>query len=110
MERTAQRFEALLDYRLAAAPRIKAGQALSGCVAPATEAVKTPLGNAEVVHTDESGLRVQGKLHWLHVTATDRLTAYEVHANRGKVAMDTAGILPDCKGTALHDHWQAYFG
>jgi len=110
VERTAQIFEDLLNHRLAEATLIKAGQELSGCVAPATEAVKTKLRHAEVLHTDESGLRVKGKLHWLHVAATDRLTDYEVHANRGQAAMEEAGILPDFKGTLVHDQWKAYFG
>ena len=109
VERTAQIFEDLLNHRLSEATLIQAGQELSGCVEPATEAVKTQLRNAAVLHTDESGLRVKGKLHWLHVAATDRLTDYEVHANRGQAAMDAAGILPDFKGTAMHDHWKAYF-
>jgi transposase len=110
VERTAQIFEDLLNHRLAEATVIKAGQELSECVAPATEAVKTALRHAEVLHADESGLRVTGKLHWLHVAATDRLTDYEVHARRGQAAMDDAGILPDFQGTVVHDHWKAYFG
>lgn len=110
VERTAQIFEDLLNHRLAEATLIKAGQELSRGVELATEAVKTQLRQAEVLHTDESGLRVKGKLHWLHVAATDRLTDYEVHAHRGQAAMAAAGILPDFKGTAMHDHWKAYFG
>jgi transposase len=53
---------------------------------------------------------VKGKLHWLPVASTERLTAYEVHAQRGQAAMDEAGILPDFQGTVMHDHWKAYFG
>ena len=62
------------------------------------------------MHTDESGVRVKGKLHWLHVAATEQLTDYTVHAQRGQTAMDEAGILPDFKGRAMHDHWKPYFG
>jgi transposase len=110
VERTAQIFEDLIHHRLSEATILKAGQELSHGVEPALEAVKAQLREAEVLHTDESGVRVNGRLHWLHVAATDRLTHYDVHAKRGKDAMDEAGILPDFTGTAVHDHWKAYFG
>jgi len=55
-------------------------------------------------------LRAKGKLHWLHVASTDRLTDYTVHARRGKVAMDEAGVLPGFRGRVIHDHWKTYFG
>jgi hypothetical protein len=44
------------------------------------------------------------------VAVTDRLTNYEVHAHRGQAARDEAGILPDFKGTAMHDQGKAYVG
>jgi len=62
-----------------------------------------------VLHVDESGLRVTGQWHWLHVASTDRLTSYEVHAKRGHEAMEDAGILGECTGTAVHDHWKPSF-
>ena len=74
IERTAQIFEDLFHHRIAEGTLIKAGQELALCVEPATAAVKEHLRQAAVVHTDESGLRVKGKLHWLHVAATERLT------------------------------------
>jgi transposase len=110
VQRTAQIFEDLLNHRIAEGTLIQAGQELVVCIEPATAAVKEQLRQAAVLHTDESGLRVQGKLHWLQVAATARLTDYTVHAQRGKTAMDDAGVLPDFQGRARHDHWKPYFG
>jgi len=63
---------------------------------------------AEVLHVDESGLRVRGTLHWLHVASTERLTSYAVHAKRGHAAMEAAGMLGPFRGTVVHDHWKPY--
>ena len=62
-----------------------------------------------MLQVDESGLRVKGQLHWLHVASTAALTSYEVHTKRGHEAMEEAGILSAFRGTAVHDHWKPSF-
>jgi transposase len=109
VERTTEIFEDLVQHRVSEATVLKASEHLERCIAPSTAAVKERLRDAEVLHVDESGLRVAGKLHWLHVASTDYLTSYEVHAKRGQEAMDDAGILGAFNGTAVHDHWKPYF-
>ncbi len=109
VERTAQIFEDWLDHRIAEATLIKARQECAAAIAPATVAIQEPLRQAPVVRFDESGLRVQGRLQWLHVASTERLTDYTVHPQRGQAAMADAGILPGFTGRAVHDHWKSYF-
>ena len=109
LERTAQIFEDLWDHRISEAMVLKAGEELDRRVAPSTEAIRAQLTSSAVVHLDESGVRVVGKLHWLHVTSTDRLTHYGVHAKRGQEAMEAIGLLKEFSGRAVHDHWKPYF-
>ena len=110
VERTAQIFEDLVEHRLCEATILKSGEELTEQVGAAEEAVKEQLRQTEVINTDESGMRVKGKLHWLHVASNEKLTHYQIHAKRGKEAMDEAGILPNFTGTMMHDHWKPYFG
>ena len=72
--------------------------------------IEQAIKNSEVVNFDETGLRVNKQLWWLHVAATDGLTYYFVHDKRGREAMDEMGILPEFRGHAVHDGWKSYQG
>lgn len=67
------------------------------------------LRRGALVNADESGLRVAGKLHWLHIAASERLTWYGVHAKRGMEAIEAHGILPKRLGVLVHDCWAPYW-
>jgi transposase len=77
-------------------------------LAPFTPAVRAGLADAELVHVDETGLRVAGRLHWLHVASSSRFTALFCHPKRGKEAIDAAGVLPAFTGIAVHDAFAPY--
>jgi transposase len=82
--------------------------AASATLAPWSEATVQGLIHSTVIHADESGLRVAGKLHWLHVASSKALTLYGVHPKRGTEAMDALGILPYYHYWLMHDHWKPY--
>jgi len=77
-------------------------------LAPYEAQVQEQLRQAPVAHFDETGLRVEGKLHWLHSASTEALTHYAVAAKRGVDGMEVAGVLPHFTGVAVHDGWVPY--
>ena len=71
--------------------------------------VRQQLLASDVVHFDETGIRVNGKLYW-HTASDANWTHLFVHEKRGKEAMESeASILPEFTGRAVHDCWASYF-
>lgn len=70
--------------------------------------IKRGLRRSALIHADETGLRVEGRLHFMHVTSNARLTHYTAAAGRGRTAIEEAGVLPRYRGTCVHDAWPAY--
>lgn len=71
--------------------------------------LKAYLIASKVLHFDETGMRCQKKLHWVHVASSETATFYGIHAKRGQEAIDEFDILPKFQGTACHDYWFPYF-
>ena len=78
-------------------------------LAPVEQQIKAALCQADVLHQDETGLYVAGQRHWMHVSSTEHLTHYAVHAKRGKAALDAIGILEGFEGVSVHDGWRSYW-
>lgn len=109
LERTSEVFADLYGQSLAEGTILNACKEVAEQVKPVNEEIKTYLVEEEkVVHFDETGLRVEGKLHWLHTASTKQLTYYMIHRKRGTKAMDDMDILPLLKGRAVHDGWASY--
>ncbi|MDX8377572.1 MAG: IS66 family transposase [Mariprofundales bacterium] len=109
VERTSQIFKDLCNHTVAEGTILKACKTLVSQIQPATEAVKRALQQVDILHLDESGVRVCGKLHWLHVASTNVMTHYQVHEKRGQIAINANDIVPHFSGIAIHDHWKPYF-
>ncbi len=60
------------------------------------------LAEAKVRHLDETGLRVVGKLHWLHTTSSQTLTFYRAEEKRGAIPLDLKS------GVVVHDGFVPY--
>ena len=70
---------------------------------PFEELAMKQLIESKFLHADETGINVNGKLHWLHNASNDIWTLLRPHKNRGRQATDDIGILPKFKGTLIHD-------
>lgn len=72
--------------------------------------IKQNLLDSLVSHFDETGLRVEAKLHWLHTCCNGLFTYLFVHAKRGMKALEsTESLLKDFTHRAIHDCWKSYF-
>lgn len=109
LERTTEIMSDLYQHRVAEGTVVAADSEVAERVAPVNEQVKAHLIQTEdPVGFDESGVRVAGKLAWLHSASTEQATDYEIQAKRGTQAMDQIGILPQRTGWSIHDAWAAY--
>jgi len=70
--------------------------------------VRDRIAAAQVAHFDETGLRVAGKLRWVHSASTDTYSLITVHDRRGREAKNAAGVLENFTGVAVHDAWAPY--
>ena len=62
-----------------------------------------------VIHVDETSLRVEKKNYWIHVHSGCGITLKKLHRKRGILAMEENNIIPQYKGTLIHDCWASYF-
>jgi transposase len=107
-QRTADLMGELCDLPLSDATVLAAVTEASERLGATVAAIAEGVVATPVVHADETGLRVAGKLHWLHVLATGLLTWMGMHPNRGKKAFDAFGLLTSFIGTLIHDGWKPY--
>jgi transposase len=66
------------------------------------------IAGSEVAGFDETGLRVAGRLHWVHCARTGKYTLITCHPKRGSEGIDAAGVLTRFRGVAVHDAWAPY--
>ena len=72
--------------------------------------IKSKIASGDVVHTDETGLRVDGKLHWLHTASSMFFTNLFIEEHRGEKALKSnKSILETIIGWLVHDCLSSYF-
>ena len=107
-ERVSEVFEDLFGQSISQGTLLNAIETSYLQLEPVENWIKDKILDSHTTHFDETGVYFNGKRGWLHSASTDKFTYYFSHSRRGSVAMDDAGILPNLKGVAVHDHWESY--
>jgi transposase len=108
LARSAEAMRDLFGCRLSPATIQAAAQELADKLVLCEQRLKGALVNAPVLGVDETGLRVNGTIAYVHVARTDDMTHYAYDQRRGKGAMDDNGILPRFAGTLVRDGFSSY--
>lgn len=109
VERICQILEDIFGARVSPGTCANIDDKLYRNLEPFEVGLKLYLIASQVLHFDESGIRCEKKLHWVHVSSSQKATLYTLHAKRGQEAINDANILPRFNGFAVHDHWLPYF-
>lgn len=103
-------FNDLFGYSINESTTFSAAQTCYNKLEGTESEIKNRVINNDVAHADETGLRIEGKLQWLHTATTSLFTYLFVHKNRGKEALESeSSILNSLKGWLVHDSWSSYF-
>jgi transposase len=100
-------FSAAFGIRLSRGGVCQAMLRAAGRCLPQYHQILLHLPSQPWVVLDETGWRVGGLPHWLHVAVTEQVVAFAIARERGFEA--TRRLLPmDYSGTLIHDGWAPY--
>jgi hypothetical protein len=108
--RTCEALEAICGGQISEASLLQGSELASERLGPTMERIAELITASPLQHGDETGIRVYGVLHWLHVNCTRFLTHLAWHACRGRAALDEIGIWPHFRGRGMHDRFASYDG
>ncbi len=102
-------FKDMFGHKISLGMLVKVNEQCSENIKEPEIQIKQQLQNSPYLHHDESGIRVEGKLHWCHVASTPTLTSYGIYAKRGKESIETMSIVEKFSGRLIHDFFKPYF-
>ena len=77
---------------------------------PLRQSIAAELRQSDILHFDETGVRVAGQLQWLHVASNAQGTQLMLPSKRGQETLQSkAPLWRDFRGVAVHGCWSAYF-
>lgn len=108
LQRTTQLMQDLWGVSLSQASVQRFAQEAAQTLQPTVQAIGNAVRSAPIVHADETGIRVQGRLQWLHCAVTQSLSWLAPHKKRGLQAIEALGLLLGVGGVLVHDGLISY--
>lgn len=71
--------------------------------------IREQVAASPLIHCDETGGRVDGKLHWIHFYGNALFSLLTRSAWRGTKGINDVGVLPGYTGIAIHDCYASYW-
>jgi transposase len=102
LARTCELLAELYGCRLSQGTLVAWVQHASRTLGPTMARIADLLIVSPLQHGDETGVRIDGQGHWVHVNCTRWLTHLAWHPKRGREALDAIGIWPQFRGRAMH--------
>lgn len=78
-------------------------------VSETVDRIKQKVADSGLGHFDETGIRVDKKLWWVHDASNCEFTYLDISPKRGYLGMEQCGVLPLFHGIAMHDCWASYW-
>lgn len=108
LNRTLQLFKDLFQVSISEGSLVNMTKRCADGLSGFMENVKEKLQQADIIHNDETGINIAGKLHWIHTAGNKELTYLLPHPKRGSEAIDEMDILTEFNGVSVHDFWKPY--
>jgi transposase len=106
--RTSTMVRSMFGITLSPGTVVSMRERCSRAVGPEVGRIKQAVIDSDIGHFDETGARINGKLHWVHNSSTPEYTYQTVSAKRGYEGICANGVLPVFQGIAVHDCWKPY--
>ncbi|MDA0812239.1 MAG: IS66 family transposase [Verrucomicrobia bacterium] len=108
-ERLSELFTDVFDCNLSTGTICRMLERSAEKTAPIIIAIKEKIREGPYIHSDETGMSLSGKIHWLHTASNSELTYLYVDRHRGEPAMRAMGVLEGYTGFVIHDYLSSYY-
>ncbi len=105
-----QLFQDLFGYPINESTIYSANKRCYEELAQSEKVILENLLKEQVVHADETGIKVNKKNHWIHTLSSILFTYQFAHQKRGKEALlSDSSIINNLNSWLVHDCWSSYF-